>query len=262
MNFLLSEILSEDKTEEYRKSIEKIGGKCVSLKDKPFETIDLYSIFPKDSCVVTFGTLNLVRDLQHNTNWVPGAWCNFQNFKCSTYYAYWHKYMWNRNGWFQPWGQIRDDYDGETFFIRPDDGFKSFTGQVIKGDYDIRYIDSLVKPETLCLVDHLRKPCIEWRLFCSRDEVITGSKYKSNMRLDVSDRLDRDVIDYVNRILKEVEWYPDNLFVVDVGMNLDGEYFVIELNSFSCSGVYASDIDKIIQTATKQAEIEWKEIYE
>lgn len=268
INFILSECLSEDKTEEYKRAIEKIGAKCTSLKYAPFETLDLYSLFPKDSCVVTFGTLNLVRDILKKTNWVPGAWCNFENFKCSTYYAYWHKFLWNTDSEFLTWGQIKDDPDlrGVAFFVRPDDGFKSFTGQLIKGDYDLRHIDSLVKPHTLCIVSKPHQPRHEYRVFCRGKNIITGSQYRSWGKLDPSRQdtesgLLLDVESYAWKVLSEVKWIPEELFVMDIGDGSDGSMGVIELNSFSCSGVYECNIEKIVKAAAEVAEEEWKDIY-
>ena len=38
----------------------------------------------------------------------------------------------------------------------------------------------------------------------------------------------------------------------------DEKLYVLELNSFSCSGLYACDLSEVIRTASEIAEREWR----
>ena len=51
--------------------------------------------FHATECVFTWGSINLVWQVQKHTKWVPGTFCTFDNFKCSTYYNYFGKYLLN-----------------------------------------------------------------------------------------------------------------------------------------------------------------------
>jgi hypothetical protein len=257
-----------------------LGYDILMMRYRPFDATQGYEYLERYSpndCVVFFGSLNMARDLQRKTPWIPGPWCNFENFKCGTYFAYFGKYLWNQNYTILPWAEFmrRWDKDPEPdllsmpeVFIRPDDGFKSFAGQALSYNdkSSIKYLENRVRPETLCVVAPAREPFIEWRVFVDgvNKRVITGSQYKYegdfNLETTVISGIPNYVEAYVQRILNEVDWYPDKLYVMDICSDRDGHLALLELNSFSCSGQYASNQKAIIQAAAEMAEKEWKEI--
>jgi hypothetical protein len=51
------------------------------------------------------------------------------------------------------------------------------------------------------------------------------------------------------------EYYPDRIFCVDICEDGDGEFWLLELNSFSSCGLYACDKDKIVK---RVSEIAWE----
>ena len=56
------------------------------LKYRPFSDLS-YDWHYKDSdCVVFYGSLNLMKAIQKRNTWIPGGFCNLNNFRCTTYY--------------------------------------------------------------------------------------------------------------------------------------------------------------------------------
>src|SRR4051794_894713 len=48
-------------------------------------------------CVIGYGTFPFARQIQLHRRWRPGAWCDPANLDCCCYYAYFGKYLLNRN---------------------------------------------------------------------------------------------------------------------------------------------------------------------
>ncbi len=58
--------------------------------------IDRRPIGPTD-CVIGYGTYPFARQIQLHRRWVPGAWCQSEALDCTTYFAYFGKYLLNQN---------------------------------------------------------------------------------------------------------------------------------------------------------------------
>jgi hypothetical protein len=58
-------------------------------------------------------------------------------------------------------------------------------------------------------------------------------------------------------MLAAVSWRPDPVLVMDL-CESDGKIYLLELNSFSCSGLYACDLDAVVEAASKIARSEWE----
>ena len=74
--------------------IGKQGMECQVVKYVPFQG-GKYDLYKDEDCVVFYGSLNLARQLQREKGWVPGSYCNFKNFECTTYYSHFGKYLLN-----------------------------------------------------------------------------------------------------------------------------------------------------------------------
>lgn len=55
---------------------------------------------------------------------------------------------------------------------------------------------------------------------------------------------------FAARALASTSWRPDPLFMLDVGEVDGGELRVIELNAFSCSGLYACELEPVVRAAS------------
>lgn len=286
VNFLVEKHGYGEDISHLIQAIEDRGMSVSCPKYIPFEGGE-YNQFPDDACVTFFGSLNLARQLVRTKPWIPGPYCKLENFKCSIYYAHWGKYLWNQNYIMLPYGDFRRNpqriasllYHSRnlrdwTIFIRPDDGFKTFTGQTIgSADYEkeLAYLDSQISPENLIIAAPNDCPHTEWRFFCDQRRILTGSQYKVNGQLFFSERREIPgyVQSYAQKVLDEVKWFPERLFVMDIcssAHDIDAAGLpclgVVELNSFSCSGLYKCDPFPIVDAAIEASLAEYKDINE
>lgn len=97
----------------------------------------------------------------------------------------------------------------------------------------------------------------EYRFFIVRREIVTASLYNCDGEFithNIDDR-SKDLKNKNDKLWKFAEkmidiYSPDESFVIDVAVLDTGEMKVLECNCINCSGFYAANIDKLIQTLT------------
>lgn len=234
---------------------------------------EYYSYAPMDSCVVYRGSLYGVTAVAKQA-WYPGVYCNFDTLKCSYYYPRLHDFLLNAPYALIPFASFKKEKEfvyetfgqADTIFCRPDDGRKSFTGRVLyKEDFDdIEKISfHTIDPEQLIVVASPRNIVEEYRVVIVNKQPITSSLYKENHRASRLIQLDEthtpsEVLALAASAAKT--FAPDGCFVMDIGVLKSGEIKVIELNSFSCSGLYKCNLSKIVEAVSQQAINDWREV--
>ena len=240
------------------------------VKYEPFES-GQYDFFNNDDCVVFYGTLNLGRQLQREKSWIPGIYCNFKNLCCHTYFSYWSKYLLNQDYIMLPMKEIltKREYvfnnfgKREVIFIRPDSGAKPITGQTLKyeeldkefklfGDYAGNDLDQIIT-----IISTPKNISTEWRFIVVDKKVVAGSQYKKNGKLDINSFFNVEAFELANKIAQE-DWQPDKAYTLDI-CEWCGGYYLLEANSFSCSGLYDADMKPIVEEISRIALKEWKE---
>ena len=85
-----------------------------------------------------------------------------------------------------------------------------------------------------------------------KDEIITGSLYLIGEER-INKRIKGGYLEnYLAEVLKQVSWYPELLYTVDI-CESDGELYILELGSFSCAGEYGCDLSLIVEAGAKAA---------
>ncbi len=141
----------------------------------------------------------------------------------------------------------------DSVFVRPDSVDKSFSGKLV----DINsFVDLLtphaIDPTLMVMVSEPQPIRFEWRLFIQHGRVFASSQYRVNGQTNVASHVPISVIDFVENVLGQINWRPDPLFVVDV-CDSDDELKIVELNSFSCSGQCAIDLEEYVSVASNNA---------
>jgi len=260
------------------KEIKVQGFECTVVKYVPFQT-GKYDIYDDNDCVVFYGSLNLARQLQKEKSWIPGVYCNFKNFECITYYSHWGKYLLNQDYIMMPLMEflrnrknIYDNFgvvDKDYVFIRPNSGSKTFNGEVYSFeelDVEINTISQyggLSLDQILIVVSSPKKIYREWRVVVADRKPITASQYKVLDYIQYEKGCDNEVWRLAQEIAKE-NWQPDKVYVLDICSWLNEksnkkEYSLLEVNSFSCSGLYQCDISSVVRNISKLAKKEWLE---
>ncbi|KKN26708.1 hypothetical protein LCGC14_0871880 [marine sediment metagenome] len=261
--------------------IKRQGMEVEQIKYIPFES-GSYNNFPDDACVIFHGSLNLGRQLQRQKPWIPGSFCTLDNFKCSKYYAHYGKYLINQRYVMLPLAELKrrkeelfhrfdpqfEHLPGDPqVFVRPNTGFKTFTGQVLSEsnfNKDYEWFEEFAAPDSLVVVSRVQRIVREWRFIIADRKIIAASRYKPDVEHVVyrnalsGETMDNEARLVAERIAKE-EWQPDPIYVVDIAKNGFDTYGLMEINSFSCSGFYACPVEPIVREASKLALKEWQE---
>jgi hypothetical protein len=61
-----------------------------------------------------------------------------------------------------------------------------------------------------------------------------------------------EVRQFADGMLAEVPWRPDPIFMLDIA-EAEGRLWLVEVNGFSCSWLYACDLEPVVAEASKQA---------
>lgn len=216
---------------------------------------------PLDACVVLLSTLPLMRHVQLRRRWVPGGWCSFERLRCSTYYAYFGPHLLNRAYTLMPAVEAIRQADrlfqvhgrNGQVFVRPDPVWKTFRGaSVTRAAFDLALAPARHDPTTLVVVAEPRRVEREWRLVVAQGAVVAASQYFVRGELDTTPGCPAEVRSFAERVLDQVAWRPDPLFMLDVGES-DGQLHVVELNSFSCSGLYECELAPVVVAASDTA---------
>lgn len=270
-NWLLEEAMFEENgvMESVQAAIAAQGMKYKVINFRPFggNTDELLELYAPDECVLTYGSLGLSRRVRTWANWVPGAWCNFDNFECVKYYNYLGKYLLNENYIMLPYGEFRRQKDfllqtlsqDGTLFVRPSSGDKLFAGTLIKAetyDLDVEKMGFYDVPdESVCVVASPRNIQKEWRLVVVDKQVVAASLYKEIGLVKLREGCPEAVKAFGNEVANV--WQPDPAFVLDICETKDGDLRLLELNSFSSSGLYVCDKPAIVEAAAALAVKEW-----
>jgi hypothetical protein len=255
-----------DTDEQFLEELNKQNYSYKEVRYLDFRPDKAEKYFSEDECVLFRGTLNLGRDILR-TAWIPGAYMDEKNLCCTTYYTYFGKYLLNNKYFILPLLELVRrrleileyfNSSGELF-IRPNSNMKSFRA----GVFNLQKLDTMEKlgselktdEKTLVLVSAKQAIAKEWRFFADKDRIITGSLY-----LIGEERVDEKIKggyleNYIKEVLKEVNWYPEALYTIDI-CEAGGELYVLELGSFSCAAEYDCELSSIIEAGAKAA---WEE---
>lgn len=282
--FLIEESTLAENLNQVMDAIVSLGFKYKTLKYKPFIEEQEWPYNPhSEECIVAIGSINLVRQVQRHTKWVPGTFANWENYKFTTYCNYYKDYLLNSEFAIYPYKYIIDHFNlirrslhANDLFIKSDDGTKIFAGGVFSGASSMQTRMTSCKDNTLCVVAPALQIHSEYRFFVYQDDILTGSMYyNTDGQIDPRgfDKLNEDekahfieARKYLQDMLKNVAWRPEDIFVADIGFIGYGGKFLtprlIEINAASCSGWYDCDPNPIILALSSAATTEWRNIYE
>ena len=253
----------------FRSEVERQGMVCAEVRYQPGKQPpnDILGVPPlaDDACVVLWGTLPLMRQIQLRRSWSPGGWCDLDNLECSTYYDYFGPYLLNNDYTIltgaeatRRQDQLFDEFGAEDeVFVRPGCVLKLFTGTVAyKDSFRSAIAPSRYDPETQIVVSTPKEIGREWRLVIVGDDIAASSQYRDHGAVSVAGGCPDNVSLFVTDILQQVQWRPDEVFMMDV-CESNGKLHLLELNSFSCSGLYDCELSAVIRAAGAAAENKW-----
>lgn len=265
------ENLDELKTEIKNQGMDYIIGKCIPFGSFEFEHYEYDYGF-------AYGSLQFCKRIKEEQNHINGpflppttVFCDLNKFSCSYYYPRLSKYLLNQDHTFLPYGELidKEEWVFDTFgvddcvFMRPNSGFKEFTGQVYEKKYwkgMIELSNTNIQPEDLVVISSPKNIDAEYRvvigpdrykkILCNIDaSIITLSGSHINGKLEP--RVEEDcsiapyIREFINGLLSETLYEPDPFYIIDIASTENG-LSVLEVNSMSCSGYYKCDLSKIV----------------
>lgn len=213
----------------------------------PLEERMIPNVNPSNPIMIC-GSLTLSHIAKEN-NWLPGSFIN-ENHDYRVWSKYYGENILNHDSIVCKFSEVSDTWN--TFFIRPCDDGKSFSGKVY--DYDefnewrnrvinLKETYTTLNGETLVAYSPTKSIQKEYRFFVVNKEIAGQSVYKIGNRVIYDPLVDDDAIEFANKMIDI--WQPAVAFVIDVALT-DNEYKVVEINCINNAGFYKIDIQKFV----------------
>lgn len=264
VKWLVEKTWFNDTTKKLPDEIRKQGMqvKVIPLsKDGSIKT----NLFRDNDCVVGYTSLRTAKQITRHAPWIPGIYCNLHDLSCDYYYPRMAPYLFNRHFYIIPFGNLQGNilfHFAEELFIRPMKGGKEFFAKTVSNVNDYVNEHQHLSPETLLLVSYKKQIKREWRLVVTDNGVLTGSRYSTDQVLGSTDDVvpPQEVIDFGNNVLSKIDFRPDPIWTLDICEGGSDLLYVLEANSFSCAGLYHSDLSLIVEEASKIALKDYEDI--
>jgi hypothetical protein len=107
----------------------------------------------------------------------------------------------------------------------------------------------MVEDDDLILISSKKNIKCESRFVIVDQKVVAGSTYRYDGKLDIRS----DYFDGAKKVaeaMASLDWQPDVCYTCDIALHND-KFKIIELNIFSCAGLYACDLEKVINAVNE-----------
>jgi hypothetical protein len=218
-----------DAADSLRREVARQGMVCTSVQyrmgKKPPEDILGCAHVPDDGCVVFWGALPLMRQIQLYHHWKPGGWCNISNLECAAYYAYFGPFL--LNGYYALLTGVEAirlmdrlfanlGREGKVF-VRPSSVHKIFTGRLATyEEFRDAIAPSRYDPTSLVVVSEPKTTGREWRLVIADGVPVAASQYRNREEVKIVGGCPKEVMNFAADMLRKVSWRPDRVFIMDV----------------------------------------------
>jgi hypothetical protein len=252
-------------SERLRTAVERQGLECYVVGQHTLtnnlELLRADGPLTEEDCVVCYSSFPMAHFIQEQRAWTPGSWCAFDNLACSTYYAYWGRYLLNARYTMLPGVEAirQQDFLYEVFgqsgevSVRPNTVEKLFVGRCVgQEEFASAIAPARYRPAEMVVVAAKQPILREWRLVVAESRIVAAGQYYANGELSVVPVCPDEVGAFAAEMLREVGWRPDPIFMLDI-CESQGRLWLLELNSFGCSGLYGCDLDAVVEAASDLA---------
>ena len=224
--------------------------------------------YTSEDCIAFQGSIQMFRKLKKETGLRPLGWMTDENYLCTRYFPYFQEFLFNDKYCVVPLVALKAHkfffygvFGKDTMiYIRPDGGDKKFKGQLLDlQDFDRmwnNYLSSEAKDTDLVIVSTPKNIIGEWRFICTNEkEIVSCSTYLYQGNKTYIPSAPVGATKLCKKLL-EVGYYPDPAFTVDICEDSDGDYWMIEMNSFTSAGTYVAPKPPIVK---RISELIWKD---
>jgi hypothetical protein len=218
-----------------------------------------------NKCIIANGTIKMCRLLREDLgpHCQPVLYSNWPKYECSAYYSHFGPYLFNDKYCLMSLREIvRQKFDifghygkDGVIFIRPSSGEKTFQAGVINiEDLATLHASNMEYEHDLMLVSTPKTIKWEGRFLVSRyKEIIASSTYRFQGMVSIIPSVPEGATKFCKELLERTSYIPDSVFCFDLCQDADGDFWLLELTSFSSAGLYAMDKKKIIQRVSQIA---------
>jgi hypothetical protein len=198
--------------------------------------------------VIVMGAVTLAK-IGASRNWIPGSFLN-DNFDFEVWRKKYGENLLNYDANVCRFDEVEQYWT--TFFIRPCEDTKSFSGTVYEWEDFVRWQQLVItsdndlatlKPDTMVMYTSPKTIYSEYRFFVIDGKIVTQSLYKRGDKVIHDSHVDQDIIDFAQSMINT--WRPARAFVIDIALTPSG-CKIIEINNLNSAGFYACDVAKIV----------------
>lgn len=260
ITWIIENYSKENSYAELIESVRKENYPLIEIKGD-YKKNDLDNI---SGCVLFNGSIGMSKLIkkQLQDRCKPIIYSNFENYLCSKYYPYFGRLLFNdkyiiiplidlQRNRFLIYGMMGKE---GVIFIRPDSGEKPFQAQLL----DIIDLDRFIENNThikneLVIVSSPKNIKWEGRFVVNRNkQMIAYSTYIFQGQTALIPSVPEKAMEKCREILS-IHYYPDSVFCIDICEDSDGNFWLLELTSFSSAGLYACNKDSIVKYASQMA---------
>lgn len=221
-----------------------------------------------NECVLFHGSIQMAKLINTHLSTrgcSPIIWDDNSKFECTSYWPHFKQYLFNDRHEFMSlsnlksnkWDVYREYAKDAMIFIRPSCGEKSFAGQLLDlQDFDRFFENSIVcnaNDPDIVVVSTPKTIIGEWRfIVTSEKKIVAKSCYRYHGKRTLVPSAPVGANELVEKVL-DVGHYPAKMFAVDVCMDVDGNFWLLEFNSFNSCGLYSCNKRAIVDEATRLA---------
>jgi hypothetical protein len=277
VNWVIEDYIFDDYKSQLIHAIRCSGMNVIIYDDVDKSLSSILNNFKEDDIVICHTSLQDGHKVI-KTPVYPGNFLTPNNYECFNYYGYFGNNLLNSNYLLMGLNDVMRNKERifETFktdavFIRPSNGIKTFTGQLLKKETFETEFDTLVKSYggvdmgTLILLAPKQSIEDEYRFIVVDGKVVSGSKYMDAESRDKWEAFydqgcDRpDVFDFAVEMSNLYE--PDKAYTIDICTLTNGDIKVMELNSFCCASMYGNDYRKVVDAVNTLCINEYNDVY-
>ncbi len=259
LTWILERDMFTDNHDRLASAVENFGQEVIAWNDDWWKKSKFIAYNGKNA--IFHGCLSNAARINSETEWNPGAFCNVEAFKCSSWYPTAEPWLLNSK-WVlttvrefveNPEKALQQIGVEDKFFVRPDGPLKPFSGRVLKTgnislkdlDHGFYYDDTSIQ----IIISPVKTIIEEWRYIIVDMNVVAGSSYIAETRTEIPADIKGTQWQYAQEVSKNLV-PPEDVYVMDI-CRVDNDFKLLELNPFSGADLYGCDRDAIVKSITE-----------
>jgi hypothetical protein len=260
ITWLVEKFLFDEYEKRLCQTIKDSGSECIVIDDTDINfdfDKKIKNRFTDKDCVIFYGSLQLGRKIHSRTNFIPGIFLTIENYECYKYYGFYGNKLLNSDYLMMGLNDVKRNkekifnyFSIDSIFIRPSNGYKTFTGQCLNKEKFEYELDVLCKSydgvdmDQLVVIAKKQDVHQESRFIIIDSKLIDGSIYMIDGVLNKEKMIDLKAMELAQSVIGCYE--PDRAFTIDIAKLKDGNYKILEIGSFCCASLYNADFEKVI----------------